>query len=177
MATIKQGLLNALKALGVEADPKAKNKELAEMLNKAKKDNARLVPEAKGNGDEGRLQPPSDVHSSAEGDYLRQYQYRKQTPFGSKESDPQLGSKAAKMKEHLLSQDKVRIFVPRALGESPLIKQSVCLNGYRLDLPKQAYLEVPMQVAEVIMDSLSQTEAAIIRGQISGDAAKEYALL
>ena len=112
-----------------------------------------------------------------EADYLRKFQYRKNTKLGSIKSDPQPGSKAAIMKRVLLKQPRVRVFIPRNGTESPAIKQSVTLNGYRLDLPKQAYHEVPQQVADVIMDSLSQTEAAILRNQINGDKAKETALL
>jgi len=106
-------------------------------------------------------------------DYLRPYQYRKGTKVGSKESDPQPGSKAAKMKEKLLEQPRVRILIPRPHGEKKAIEYSVCLNGYRLDFPKNQYIDVPEQVAEIIMDSQQQTEAAILRGQIAGDPRKE----
>lgn len=122
-----------------------------------------------------RIQATEPVVNAVEKeDYLRQYQYKKQADFGSKASDPAPGSKADKMKQFLLSQDKIRIIIPRLNKEDPSIKHSVTLNGYRLDLPKQQYLELPLQVAMVIMDSLEQTESAIMRGQIS--AAKENQL-
>jgi hypothetical protein len=111
-----------------------------------------------------------------DGDYLRKYQYRKQCKPGSKASDPQPGGKAAIMKKQLLAQPKVTLFVPRHEGEDPSIKLSVNINGYRLDLPKQTYLEVPQQVAEIIKESLGQTEAAIARNQIAGNKEKEKAL-
>jgi len=110
-------------------------------------------------------------------DYLQQYQYKKQAEFGSKQTNPALGSKSADMKANLLKQDKVRIFIPRQNQEDPGIKLPVTLNGYRLDLPKQVYIEVPMQVAEVIMDSLQQTEQALLQNQIGLRKDKESALL
>lgn len=112
-----------------------------------------------------------------EEDYLRKYQYKKQAGFGTTSSDPSPGSKAAEMKKKLLAQERVMMMVPREMGEDPSIKQSVTLNGYRLDLPKQTYIEVPRQVFEVLKESLNQTEAALNRGRIDGNDKKEAALL
>ena len=127
-----------------------------------------------------RITPPDDEQAPApeepKGDYLRQYQYKKQTVPGSPQSDPALGSKAETMKKFLLLQPTVRIFIPRRQGEAKDVKLSVTLNGYRLDLPKQIYLVLPIEVAKIVMDSLDQTEAAIMRGQITGDSDKEKAL-
>ena len=138
-----------------------------------------MVPkEPEGGLEEPRLENKAvDLPDAPEEDYLRKYQYRKQTPFGSVASDPQPGSKAAIMKEKLLQQDRVRIIIPRSANEDPKIKLSVNLNGYRLDLPKQVYLELPQQIAEVIMDSQHQTEEALQLHRISGDKKKEDALL
>jgi len=131
--------------------------------------------------DDERLAPPDDAADTPTAvkveDYLRQYQYRKQTKEGSVDSDPQPGSKAETMKKFLLSQERVSIFIPRERGADPSIKQSVTLNGYRLDLPKNTYINVPRAVADVIIESLNQTEAAILRGQIAGDKEKEAALI
>ncbi len=128
--------------------------------------------------EEPRLEAPSveePVDANA-GDYLRQYQVRKQALSGSTQSDPPAGSKAAKMKAELLSQPKIRFFIPRAPGESPTILQSVTLNGYRMDFPKQAYVDVPLQVAEVLAESLKQTDAALNQFRIDLDKRKEVAL-
>lgn len=132
--------------------------------NKAQEESAepRITPDG-----EGSLPTAKPVE-----DYLRPYQYRKGTLLGSPESDPQVGSKAELMKKALLKQPRVRILIPRPQGEKN-IEHSVTLNGYRLDLPKNQYLELPQQIADVIMDSQQQTEAAISRGQIAGDARKE----
>jgi len=59
----------------------------------------------------------------------------------------------------------------------PKIRHSVTLNGYRLDLPKQTYIELPLQIAEVISNSFEQTDMAILKGQIGSDQAKLNALL
>jgi len=97
-------------------------------------------------------------------DYLRKYQYRKQTQFGSMASNPQLGSKAEKMKNILLTQPKVTTYIPRPENEDPSILLSVTLNGYRLDLPKEEYIVVPQQISDVIALSLKQTRRALSTG-------------
>lgn len=111
-----------------------------------------------------------------EADYLQKYQYKKSAEFGSKKSNPQPGSKAEKMKMELLSQPKVRIVITRKPQEDKGIRASVTLNGYRLDFPKQVYLDVPEQVAKVIMDSQQQTEFALERNKIDTGSAKGKAL-
>src|SRR3990167_5678029 len=131
---------------------------------------------------EPRLEAPvqgADVEAPVNDgkDYLRQYQYRKQTKLGSPESDPQPGSKAEKMKKHLLAQPRVRTFIQPAPGFSKSVPLDVNLNRYPLQFPRNTYIEVPQQVAEVIGESLEQAEAAISRGQIGGDKEKEAALL
>ena len=190
----KQKLLDALDVFGVEVPAKATNTKLARLLKKAEKDSAKLEQEVPKedvevekdveedrieNDDELRLEsPPQELpEDEEEGDYLRKYQYRKGTVRGSVNSDPQPGSKAAAMKARLLKQEVVSIFVPRTDGESPSILGTVNLNGYRLDFPKQAYINLPMQVAKVLMGSLAQTEEAILQGQISKDPKKKDALL
>lgn len=185
----KKELLDELKELGVDASPRATNKELTKLLKEAKSDNQpeKLEmdeqsdePEAKEDEQPERLKSPEDTATEVDGsvaDDLQQYQYRKNTRPGSPQSNPVPGSRAYKMKQGLLRQPRVRIFAPRPAGEDPSIKLSVNLNGYRLDLPKQTYLELPQQIADVIMDSLQQTEEAVARNQIVGDKKKEDALL
>lgn len=112
-------------------------------------------------------------------DYLMQYQFKNVNNIptvGGPNTNPSPGSKAERMKAYLLAQPKVRMFIPRPQGEDQTILQSVNLNGYRLDLPKQTYLEVPQQVAEVLMESLQQTEKALAQFTVLGDKDKESAL-
>jgi len=69
-------------------------------------------------------------------------------------------NKAKEMKDHLSKQPKVKIFVPLEGKEKPGTQLPVTMNGYRMNIPKGLYCEVPEQVAQIIMDSLNQTEAA-----------------
>lgn len=112
-----------------------------------------------------------------ETDYLRQYQYRKQTEFGSEGSDPVPGSKAEKMKKKLLMQPKVRFMIARKPNEDRSVKASVCLNGYRLDFPKQQMIDLPEQIVGILAESLQIEEYAKSVNLIDGDKQKESALL
>lgn len=135
----------------------------------------KLVPQ-----DEPKLElPKEEAKTPVEKDYLRQYQYKSvnnQPVIGGPLTDPDSGSKAETMKKHLLEQPRVSIFVPKAETEDPKIKLSVTLNGYRLDLPKNVYLEVPLQIAEVIRESLNQQASALLPFQINRNKATETAL-
>lgn len=102
-----------------------------------------------------------DVKSVEEVDYLRKYQYRKDAVFGSVASDPIKGSKAERQKRILLAQPRVRMIVPRKQDESPKVLYTVNINGYRLDFPKNDYIDVPKQIADVIIDSQKQTDTAL----------------
>lgn len=81
--------------------------------------------------------------------------------MGIKEEHVPVGSKAEKMKEHLAKQPKVKILIPLESKEKIGATESVILNGYRVNILKGVYVEVPEQVAEVIMDSQKQTRKAL----------------
>ena len=159
------------KALGLKGYSKMSNEAIVEAITQAKNATPRITPESAGVSEN----PTVSAAVSTE-DYLRPYQYRKGTKPGSEASDPQAGTKAERMKETLLKQPRVRILVPRASGEKKSIPLSVTLNGYRLDYPKNVYLDVPQQVADLIMDSQGQTEAAILPGQIEVGSSQDRAL-
>ena len=137
----------------------------------------KLVPQ-----DEPKLEPPAPAVAPApvvDPDYLRAYQCKKvdnNPTWGGKSTDPDPGSKAEVMKKNLLSQERVSIFIPKAETEDPKIKLSVTLNGYRLDFPKNVYLQVPLQIAEVIRESLNQQASALLPFQINRSKATEDAL-
>ena len=137
----------------------------------------KLVP-----ADEPKLQPPAEAVAEVpkvESDYLRKYQFKNvnnDPTVGGPLTDPDPGSKADAMKHGLLSQQRVSIFIPKAETEDPKIKLSVTLNGYRLDFPKNVYLEVPLQIAEVIRESLNQQASALLPFQINRSKATENAL-
>lgn len=65
------------------------------------------------------------------------------------------------IKEKLSKQPKVRIIIPRDKGESEGSYETVQINGYTLQIMKGVYVDVPQQVAEIIMESLNQTERAL----------------
>lgn len=123
--------------------------------------------------------PDIDDADKEEEDYLRQYQYKKVNNIptvGGVLTDPEAGSKAARMKVYLLSEEKVSILIPLPEGSDPKVLYSVCLNGYRLDFPTNAYIKVPMQIATVISDSNKQTLMALEQGKVGGNKKKEDAL-
>lgn len=70
------------------------------------------------------------------------------------------GQKAQRMKTKLASQPRVTINIPLELGEQFGATYPVTLNGYRLNIKKGVYVEVPRQVAEVVMESQRQTQEA-----------------
>lgn len=163
----KQEILNRLKELGVEASPDSHFKTLEKQLKEIETSERITAPQ------EDHQLP--EVEEEPE-DYLRQYQYRQGAEPGSEASDPQPGSKAEVMKKKLLKQPRISTFIPRPPGEDPDIYQSVTLNDYRLDLPKDTYLELPKQVAETIRESHKQQAVALRQELIAGNKEKEAAL-
>ena len=135
----------------------------------------RLVPP-----DEQKLTQPS-LKKEKE-DYLAKYEFHKDSglPYFAAGNvryfPPSPGSKALIMKDVLLGQSKVRTMIPRAPKEGKMVFASVNLNGYRLDFPKGTYIDVPKQVADVLNDSVNQTESALDNFQIN-TTQKEEALL
>lgn len=136
---------------------------------------------------EPRLTPPSEkkeseIKSEKKNDYLRKYEYHQPTgrPYfqlsSAIYSPPPKGSKAEIMKNVLLSQKRVTVFIPRKEAESDQILQTVNLNGYHLELPKQTYLELPEQIVDLLKDSLKQDEEALRSFRID-TRDKENALL
>jgi len=80
---------------------------------------------------------------------------------GVTEGHVPIGSKAERMREHLAKQLKVRILIPTEPKEKPGMTVPVILNSYRLNIMKGVYVDVPEQVAEIIMKSQKQTMAAL----------------
>lgn len=132
--------------------------------------------------EEPRLEPPSPAPEpvvEVEKDYIEKYQYKNingMPIIGGVITNPDVGSKAEVMKNSLLKQPRVSIFIPKAEVEDPKVQLSVNLNGYRLDFPKNVYLEVPQQIAEVIRESLNQQASALLPFQINRDKANREAL-
>lgn len=111
-----------------------------------------------------------DEDSTVEEDYLQKYQYMRERQLGHPDSNPREG-KAKLMKDNLLSQPKVRIMIPVESGSDPSVPFDVTLNGYRLSLPRNTYIDVPEQVAEIVMTSQKQTTEAL--AQFRSDRKKD----
>ena len=86
-------------------------------------------------------------------------------------------SDAAIMKAALLKQTKIRILIPRENKEPASVLKSVNINGYRLDFPKNTYIDVPEQFAELLKDSLEQTENALEQNSLEAGSDKSKQLL
>jgi hypothetical protein len=69
-------------------------------------------------------------------------------------------TKAQKMKEFLWKQPKITIMIPLELGEKDGAYLPVTLNGYRLNIRKNTYVEVPKPIADLLREILKQNEAA-----------------
>lgn len=80
---------------------------------------------------------------------------------GVEEKHVAVGSKAERMKAKLAKQPKVRILIQSVQGEKRGSTMSIILNGYRLNIQKGVYVDVPQQVADVIMKSQKQTIMAL----------------
>src|SRR3990167_9507769 len=136
MSTVNE-LKVALGKAGISFPTKATKSELEKLLKKAPKEDERIsndsaLPPA---DVDGRLTPPveDEIPSSplVEGDYLRQYQYKKlnpPVPLGHPLTDPDKGSKAENMKKALLKQPRVRMLIQREAKEDPSVLFSVNLN-------------------------------------------------
>ena len=131
----KKDLLKAL-------EPKVKAKD----SEKPKKDKA---PEVPAGIDQHEEEPEEELTPETD---------------GVKGGRTPMGSKARIMKAKLARQEKVTILIPLGKSEKPGTTTPVTLNGYRLNIQHGVYVEVPKQVAEIIMESQKQTIAAL-RGE------------
>jgi len=158
---------------------KKNSKKIEEVLKT--EDDERITPEniseEKNEEEEIEKTPEKVWKDRNDEDYLKKYQYKQNCKLGASETNPDIGSKAARMKSHLLAQPKVRIMIPLDMNEAKNSKQSVCLNGYRLDFPKNTYIEVPEQIAMKLSESLKQREEALAFNRIDGHKDKEAQLL
>lgn len=150
--------------------------EQEEKITPENLDGGNSVPENtdEDDGDNEKLTPPAQTLPSdvSEKDWLQKYQVRTiagQQIQGGVQSNPAVGSDAENMKKLMLAGPKIRMFFPLVNGEAKSSMQTVNINGYRLDFPKQAYVDVPELAANVLMESLQQTEAAVNSFRIAGD--------
>lgn len=146
-----------------------------------KKEEEKLTPPSSSSENaesEQKLTPPAEpkLESKKEKDYLWKFEYHQPSGRayfqimeagsryfqpGIKYMPPQPGSKAAKFKEQLLGQETKEYLIPRQAGEDKEIAQTVNMNGYHLELPKNIYLILPVQIVEFIKDSIEKTDIAL----------------
>jgi hypothetical protein len=88
---------------------------------------------------------------------------------GISENRVKAGSKAEIMREKLSAQPKVMVYIPLGIGEKPGVTIPVTLNGYRVNIMKGVYVEVPKQIADVIKDSQMQTNKAMFENKVNLD--------
>lgn len=95
-------------------------------------------------------------------------------------TDEVFKTKVDRIKAALAKQPKVMIFIPFEHGENPeqaaKIQMVVNINGHQFNIPRGVGVEVPQQVAQMVMERL-QSEGRAGRGSlISGNPEKETAL-
>jgi hypothetical protein len=66
-----------------------------------------------------------------------------------------------KWKLHFAKQPKKSIMIPREKSDPVGAYETVQINGYTFQITKGVYVEVPEQIAQIIMESQQQTEQAI----------------
>lgn len=66
-------------------------------------------------------------------------------------------TRVERMKKNLAKQELKSIMIPLGPKEKVGSTLTVILNGYRLNVPKGVYVDVPMQVAKIVADSQNQT--------------------
>lgn len=64
------------------------------------------------------------------------------------------------MRKRLMAQPVIRMYLPLEGSEKIGAIHPVQLNGFRMDIPKGVYVDVPEQVADILRDSFQQTESA-----------------
>lgn len=66
--------------------------------------------------------------------------------------EEQVEDDARAMKKQLDAQPKVNFLIPLASGENEGSEDQVCINGYKMKIPKGKMVEIPQQVAELLAE-------------------------
>lgn len=97
-----------------------------------------------------------------------------------RKAEKELRGDAAKMKAHLDAQPKVSIMIPFEVGENAetgkKVPFHVNVNGYKMDIPRGVYVEVPKQIADMIKERLESEGKIGSQWRIDRDADKQNAL-
>lgn len=94
--------------------------------------------------------------------------------------DREYRSDKEKVKARLERQPKIRTFIPIDQGVSQEVAEKipfvVNINGYRVEIKRGTYVDVPMEIADMIRERL-ESEGKIGRQHLlSSDAARQQAL-
>ena len=83
---------------------------------------------------------------------------KQQEAAAQRNADSALRTDARNMKAHLDKQKKISIMIPFEVGENPESGKNVPfhvnLNGYKMNLARGEYIEVPEQIADLIKERL-----------------------
>lgn len=97
-----------------------------------------------------------------------------------KKAERELRNDAKAMKAALDKQPKVSIMIPFEVGENPetgkKVPFHVNVNGYKMDIPRGVYVEVPAQIADMIKERLESEGKIGSQWRIDRDANKQNAL-
>lgn len=82
------------------------------------------------------------------------------------------------VKKRLAKEPRVRMFIPLGIGEkkNAMAYIPVTINGYRIEVPKGEYVNVPQSVADILAESQNQTVNAGNEWKIDLDEDKQKAL-
>lgn len=100
----------------------------------------------------------------------------KKTPLTTAQVDVSLKSDAQRMKEHLEAQPKVSFLIPLLPGEPEGSYETVCLNGYLMQIKKGVLVELPEQVAEILANKYNVEMSAGSEKLVSRSPKVEEAL-
>lgn len=92
----------------------------------------------------------------------REQEIRKVTSPGVEEGHIPVGSDAERMRTFLAKQPKVRVLIPLVGKEKAGTTLPIIRNGYRLNVMKGVYVDVPELIADIIMESQKQTVKALM---------------
>lgn len=150
---------------GVEVDNLKLRPDILAALEKAEEESGsdNNEPPAKPSNERGPSDEPESDDSSKSPESLEPTPIPEEGGIvtGITGASVSAGSKAAIMKKKLAAQPKVRILVSLEGGEKFGITKSVILNGYRMNIIKGIYVDVPEQVADVLSESQQQALEAL----------------
>lgn len=135
------------------------------------------VPEVSEHGNNEQLEKISQLKNPSTGVFCKHCNRDHEKTFngvGINHEPFDVGSKADVMFKILCDQPKQPLFIPYEIGEKVGAITSPQINGLKINLLKGRYIQVPQQVAEVVMVSLNQTAAALDSVRVWNKDAGEY---